>query len=60
MTRFIAYLRNKGEMEARWGEAMYDDGFKAYVETLKKKASNDTDERVPGNNERHGEEEPFG
>ena len=38
-----SYMRKQRQMESRWNEAMYDEGFKAYLDTLK--------EQAPGENE---------
>jgi hypothetical protein len=33
--RMVSYVRNQREVESRWSEAMYDEGFKAYLDRLK-------------------------
>jgi hypothetical protein len=33
--RMVSYVRSQREAEARWKEAMYDEGFKAYLDELK-------------------------
>jgi len=45
VSRIISYLRNQREMESRWNEAMYDEGFSSYLAKLKEHASgeNETD-----------------
>jgi hypothetical protein len=35
IARMISYVRSQREVEARWNEAMYDEGFKAYLEKLR-------------------------
>ncbi len=43
--RMVSYLRNQKQMEARWNEVMYDEGFKAYLDKLREQAprGNETD-----------------
>ena len=45
MSKTVTYIRKQRQMEARWNDMMYDDGFKAYLDKLKKQASdvNETD-----------------
>jgi hypothetical protein len=33
--RMVFYVRSQREAEARWNEAMYDEGFNAYLDGLK-------------------------
>jgi hypothetical protein len=35
ISRMVLYLRNQRQMESRWNEAMYDEGFKAYLDKVK-------------------------
>lgn len=39
----ISYVRKQRQLEARWNNVMYDDGFKDYLDKLK--------EQNPGENE---------
>jgi hypothetical protein len=43
--RMVSYVRNQREVEARWNEEVYDEGFNAYLDELKAQnpASGDTD-----------------
>ncbi len=47
MSRMVSYLRYQKQMEARWNEAMYDEGFQAYLDKLREQApgGNETDKR---------------
>jgi hypothetical protein len=49
----VSYLRKQRQMEARWNDAIYDEGFKAYLDKLKEQArgENETesgDKSAPG------------
>jgi hypothetical protein len=43
ISKTVSYVRKQRQMEARWNEAIYDEGFKAYLDKLK--------EQAPGENE---------
>ncbi len=35
ISKTVSYVRNQRQTESRWNEAMYDEGFKAYLDKLK-------------------------
>jgi hypothetical protein len=45
ISKTVSYVRKQRQMESRWNNAMYDEGFKAYLEKLKQQApdENETD-----------------
>ncbi len=43
ISKMVSYVRSQRQMESRWNDAMYDEGFKAYLDKLK--------EQAPGENE---------
>ena len=43
ISKTVSYVRKQRQMESRWNDGMYDEGFKAYLDKLK--------EQAPGENE---------
>jgi hypothetical protein len=45
ISKTVSYVRKQRQMEARWNDVMYDEGFKAYLDKLKEQArgENETD-----------------
>jgi hypothetical protein len=43
ISKTVSYVRKQRQMESRWNDAIYDEGFKAYLDKLK--------EQAPGENE---------
>lgn len=43
IARMVSYVRNQRQVESRWSEAMYDEGFKAYLEKLKEQGPEASD-----------------
>jgi hypothetical protein len=45
ISKTISYVRKQRQMEARWNDMIYDEGFKDYLDKLKEQASdvNETD-----------------
>jgi hypothetical protein len=35
ISKMVSYVRKQRQMEARWNDVMYDEGFKAYLDKLK-------------------------
>jgi hypothetical protein len=53
ISKTVSYVRKQRQMESRWNDAMYDEGFKAYLDTLKEQApvenkTDSGDESAPG------------
>lgn len=53
ISKAVSYVRKQRQMESRWNDGMYDEGFKAYLDKLKEQAPDENesdggDKSAPG------------
>ncbi len=62
IVRMVSYVRSQREMRSRWDQALYDEGFKEYLEKLKEEnsVSSDADPSQDKNEKSSGDEPTSG